>query len=157
MSAASIVLITGQLGFTMLELAQTYKKNRDFIVMKNLVVLLTVMLTWFCFGYAIAFGTNNKALDIQFGGFYHGWFGDLTGGLRVDPNLDPTKQVQVTEVPITITQEDYVPQEVADLGMAFNQRRFFVFFCFMVIASNIATSSISERCNMMPMVYFVVL
>jgi ammonia channel protein AmtB len=64
MSIASIVLLSGQLGFTMLELAQTYKKNRDFIVMKNLVVLLTVMLTWFCFGYAVAFGTNNKATDI---------------------------------------------------------------------------------------------
>lgn len=64
MSAASIILLTGQVGFTLLELAQTYKKNRDYIVMKNLVVLLTVMLTWFCFGFAIAFGTNSSASDI---------------------------------------------------------------------------------------------
>jgi len=64
MTGASIVLLTGQIGFSLLELAQTYKKNRDFIVLKNLVVLLTVMLTWFCFGYAIGFGTNPNAEDI---------------------------------------------------------------------------------------------
>jgi Amt family ammonium transporter len=64
MSAACIILLTGQVGFTLLELGQTYKKNRDFIVMKNLLILVTVLLTWFCFGYAIAFGTNNQAGDI---------------------------------------------------------------------------------------------
>jgi ammonia channel protein AmtB len=53
----------------MLELAQTQKKNRDFIVMKNLVVLLTVMLTWFCFGYAIAFGTDRTTSNVVYGGF----------------------------------------------------------------------------------------
>jgi ammonia channel protein AmtB len=73
--------------------------------MKNLVVLLTVMLTWFCFGYAIAFGTNNLATDIQFGGFYHGWFGDLSGGVMIDPNLDPLNitVVDVSTVPSNIT------------------------------------------------------
>ena len=69
MSSASLILLSGQVGFCMLELAQTQKKNRDFIVMKNLVVLLTVMLTWFCFGYAIAFGTNRNAVDVVYGGF----------------------------------------------------------------------------------------
>ena len=64
MSGASIVLLTGQIGFSLLELAQTYKKNRDFIVLKNLVVLLTFMLTCFCFGYAVGFGTNPDAEDI---------------------------------------------------------------------------------------------
>ena len=44
-----------------------------------------------------------------------------------------------------------------DISIAFNQRRFFVFFAFIILASNIATSSIAERCNMMPMVYFVFL
>ena len=68
----------------MLEQAQTYKKNRDFIVMKNLIVLLTVLFTWFCFGFAIAFGTDNKADNIQFRGFHHGWFGDFSGGLVVN-------------------------------------------------------------------------
>ena len=41
--------------------------------------------------------------------------------------------------------------------MAYNQRKFFVFFCFLIIASNIATSSISERCNMLPIIGFVFL
>ena len=48
----------------MLELAQTYKKNKDYIVLKNLIVLLTVIITWFAFGYAIGFGTNPEATDI---------------------------------------------------------------------------------------------
>ena len=56
--------------------------------MKNLLVLITVVLTWFCFGFAIAFGTNNLATDIQFGGFFYGWFGDMSGGLATDPTLD---------------------------------------------------------------------
>ena len=62
-------MLTGQVGYCMLELAQTQKKNRDFIVMKNLVVLLTVMLTWFCFGYAIAFGTDRETSNVVYGGF----------------------------------------------------------------------------------------
>jgi ammonia channel protein AmtB len=90
MTGASLVLITGQVGFCLLELAQTYKKNRDFIVKKNLLVLITVILTWFCFGFAIAFGTNNNATDIQFGGFFYGWFGDMSGGLATDPALNNT-------------------------------------------------------------------
>jgi ammonia channel protein AmtB len=49
---------------TFLELAQTFKKNRDYIVIKNLIVLLAVLLTWFCFGYAIAFGTDPAAVDV---------------------------------------------------------------------------------------------
>lgn len=87
MSGASLVLLTGQIGYCLLELAQSSKKNRDYIVMKNLVVLLTVMLTWFCFGFSIAFGTNGAATDIQFAGFIHGWFGDMTGGLVADETL----------------------------------------------------------------------
>ena len=70
--------------------------------MKNLLVLLTVMLTWFCFGYAIAFGTNNDASDIQFGGFTHGWFGDLSGGLTADPNA--TEPIDWNNVTIKVTQ-----------------------------------------------------
>ena len=90
MNAASLILLTGQIGFCLLELAQTYKKNRDFIVMKNLVILVTVFLTWFCFGFAISFGVDNKATDIQFGGFFYGWFGDMAGGLMTDPALNAT-------------------------------------------------------------------
>lgn len=64
MTSASIILITGQLGITFLELAQTFKKNRDYVVLKNLIVLLAVLLTWFSVGYAIAFGTDPEALDV---------------------------------------------------------------------------------------------
>ena len=86
MAGATIILLTGQVGFCLLELAQTYKKNRDFIVLKNLMVILTVILTWFAFGYSIGFGTNPEASDIQFAGFYHGWFGDLSGGVEILPS-----------------------------------------------------------------------
>ena len=64
MTSASVILITGQMGMSFLELAQTFKKNRDYVVLKNLIVLVTVLLTWFCFGYAIAFGTDPEALDV---------------------------------------------------------------------------------------------
>lgn len=64
MTTATIILLSGQIGFTALELAQTFKKNRDFIVMKNLVVLIITILTWFVGGYAVAFGTNPDATYI---------------------------------------------------------------------------------------------
>ena len=64
MTTATIILLSGQIGFTALELAQTFKKNRDFIVMKNLVVLVITILTWFAVGYAVAFGTNPDATYI---------------------------------------------------------------------------------------------
>jgi ammonia channel protein AmtB len=56
MTAASIVLICTQVGFTLLELAQTHKKNRDHIIVKNLLVFLTALITWFIAGFSIAFG-----------------------------------------------------------------------------------------------------
>ena len=64
MTTATIILLSGQIGFTALELGQTFKKNRDFIVMKNLVVLIITILTWFVGGYAVAFGTNPDATYI---------------------------------------------------------------------------------------------
>jgi ammonia channel protein AmtB len=124
--------------------------------MKNLVILVTVMLTWFCFGFAVAFGVNNRAGDIQFGGFFYGWFGDMSGGLSTDPALNGTLSSQpLTEVSSTITQEEYVPQEIFNMATTFSQRKFFVFFCYMTLASNIATSSIAERCHLKPIIAFV--
>lgn len=158
--------------------------------MKNLVILLTCVLTWFCFGYAIAFGTNINATDIQFGGFYHGWFGDFSGGLKLHPTLttaDNSKElfnmqsfatklgpilykdtcdVRTVAAPVddgTTTlaagepTNHLVTQETLDAAFLFNQRRFFVFLCFIVLSSNIATSTIAERCNFMPLIYFVFL
>ena len=81
MISASMILICGQMGVVFLELAQTFKKNRDYMVLKNLVVFITALITWFCFGYAIAFGTHPDAVDVHFAGFRHGWFGDFSGGL----------------------------------------------------------------------------
>ena len=43
------------------------------------------------------------------------------------------------------------------MATSFNQRRFFVFLCYMALASNIATSSVSERCHLGPIVVFVFL
>jgi ammonia channel protein AmtB len=56
MTSASIVLVCTQVGFTLIELAQTHKKNRDYIIVKNMLVFLTALLTWFIAGFAIAFG-----------------------------------------------------------------------------------------------------
>jgi len=54
--------------------------------MKNLMVLVTALTTWFLLGYAVAFGTNNLATEAQFGGFRHGWAGDMSGGLVASNN-----------------------------------------------------------------------
>ena len=131
------------MGITFLELAQTFKKNRDYVVLKNLIVLLTALLTWFCFGYAIAFGTDPAALDVQFAGFTHGWFGDFSGGL--DPQA-LTADGNPAAIPSTY-----------DYAVMFNQRRFFVFFAFLVLASNIATASIADRVKLPALIYFVII
>ena len=64
MTSATMILLTGQIGFTLLELSQAGKKNRDYIVLKNMLLLLVVLLCWFTVGFAIAFGTNPKADSI---------------------------------------------------------------------------------------------
>lgn len=81
LNSASIILVTGQIGFTLLELAQTHKKSRDYIVIKNMMVFLTATLTWFAAGYAIAFGVSPDTTILALAGFTHGWFGDLSGGI----------------------------------------------------------------------------
>ena len=143
MTSASMILISGQLGVTFLELAQTFKKNRDYVVLKNLAVLITALLTWFTVGYAIAFGTSPGAVDVQFAGLTHGWFGDFSGGLDH-----------------TALKEDGTPEtspETADQAIIFNQRRFFVFFSFLILASNIAVGPLSDRLKLPAIVGFVVL
>ena len=165
MAGATIILLTGQVGFCLLELAQTYKKNRDFIVLKNLMVILTVILTWFAFGYAIGFGTNPEASDIQFAGFYHGWFGDLSGGVEILPSpalanattSSATVTNTVTEVPAVSYNKTHVAEETYDQTVIFNQRRFFVYLAFMILASNIATSSVAERVKLRAIIAFVFL
>lgn len=62
-----------------------------------------------------------------------------------------------TTLPVGEPTNHFVTQETLDATFMFNQRRFFVFLCFIVLASNIATSTIAERCNFMPLIYFVFL
>lgn len=100
------------------------------------MVFLLALLTWFCFGFAAAFGTDPEAAYPAFFGFRHGWFGDLEGGLSTDG-------------------ENPVPQTAFDDTLLFNQRRFFVFFAFQVLSANIATSSISERTQLPALLGFV--
>lgn len=69
LNSASIVLVTGQVGFTLLELAQTHTKNKDYIVIKNIMVFLTAFLTWFIGGFAIAFGVNPDRELLSIAGF----------------------------------------------------------------------------------------
>jgi ammonia channel protein AmtB len=135
MSCASIVLISTQVGFTLLELAQTHKKNRDYIIVKNLLVFLTALLTWFVAGFAIAFGIQPNAEYLQVGGFRNGWFGDFKSGYTYEEGN----------------------KEFMDRVVIFNQRRFFVYFSFQILASNITTSSIAERVKLRSIVGFVVL
>jgi ammonia channel protein AmtB len=76
-----------------MELSQAGKKNRDYIVLKNMIILLICLLCWFTVGFAIAFGTNEKSDSIQFAGLYYGYFGDLSGGLsnQTDTSRWPTE------------------------------------------------------------------
>jgi len=104
-----------------------------------MMVFLTAILTWFSFGYAIAFGVNPDTTILALAGFTNGWFGDLSGGvdksdIRIIPGSDIT---------------------VADQTLIFNQRRFVVFFAFQIISSNIATGSIAERTKMSAIIGFV--
>ena len=140
MTCASLVLICGQVGFILLELAQTHKKNKDYIIVKNLMVFLTALITWFVAGYAIAFGIQPGAEYLQFAGFRNGWFGDFKSGYSY-----------------TEGDENYKEKEYMDKVVIFNQRRFFVYFSFQILSSNIATSSIAERVKLRSIVGFVVL
>ena len=70
----------------MLELAQTHKKNRDYIIVKNMLVFLTALLTWFVTGFAIAFGIQPGAELLQVAGFRNGWFGDFKSGHKYEEN-----------------------------------------------------------------------
>jgi ammonia channel protein AmtB len=99
------------------------------------MVFLTALVTWFVAGYAIAFGIQPGAEMLQVAGFRNGWFGDFKSGYSYDD------------------QE----KEFMDKIVIYNQRRFFVYFSFQILASNIATSSIAERVKLRSMIGFVVL
>ena len=50
-----------------------------------------------------------------------------------------------------------VTPETYDFAVMFNQRRFFVFFTFLVLSSSIATSAVADRIKLLPTIGFVVL
>ena len=104
------------------------------------MVFLTALITWFIAGYAIAFGIQPGATMLQFAGFRNGWFGDFKSGYSYDEG-----------------DENYKDKDYMDKVVIFNQRRFFVYFSFQILASNIATSSIAERVKLRSMIGFVVL
>ena len=78
----------------------------------------------------MACGTH-KNISTHFVGATHGWFGDFSGGLDPD-ELDVNGAFLSTTPLYTET-------------IIFNQRRFFVFFSFVILASSITTGVIGER------------
>jgi ammonia channel protein AmtB len=46
-------------GYTLLETAQVRKKNRRHVVIKNMMVVLVSLFTFFIIGYAFAFGGSS--------------------------------------------------------------------------------------------------
>jgi ammonium transporter, Amt family len=134
MTSASIVLLSGQVGFTLIELAQTQKKNREHIVTKNILLFVVAFTTWFVAGFSVAFGVRPEAELLQVAGLRNGWFGDFKSGYDYES-----------------TDKDYI-----DRVPIYNQRRFFVYFAFQILASNIATSSIAERVKLKSLIGFIV-
>ena len=68
----------------------------------------------------------------------NGFFGDLSGGLSNETSTERSTE-----------------QGLYDRTLIFNQRRFFVFFAYGVLSSNIVSSSISERALLSSMIYFI--
>ena len=73
-----------------------------------MVVFLTGLLTWFAFGFSIAFGVKPDATLLQVAGLSNGWFGDFSGGYKYED-----------------TDKSFYERNVI-----YNQRRFFVYFAF---------------------------
>jgi len=46
-------------GYTLLETAQVRKKNRRHVIMKNMMVILVTLFTYFVLGYAFGFGDSS--------------------------------------------------------------------------------------------------
>lgn len=44
------------IGLTLIEQAQVRKKNREFVAIKNMLIFVTSMITFFVVGYGLAFG-----------------------------------------------------------------------------------------------------
>lgn len=50
------------LGLTMIEQAQVRKKNREFVAIKNMLIFVISMITFFVLGYGLAFGGSTVGI-----------------------------------------------------------------------------------------------
>lgn len=50
------------IGLTMIERAQVRPKNREFVVIKNMLIFVITLITFFVVGYAIAFGGSTVGI-----------------------------------------------------------------------------------------------
>jgi len=50
------------IGYTLLEQAQIRRKNRRHIIVKNLMIVLLSLLSFFILGYAVAFGSSSAGI-----------------------------------------------------------------------------------------------
>ena len=59
-STTFMLLMT--IGYTLIESAQVRKKNREFVAIKNMLVFLVGLITFFVIGYAFAFGDSSVGI-----------------------------------------------------------------------------------------------
>jgi ammonia channel protein AmtB len=68
------------IGYTLIEMAQIRKKNRQFVIIKNMLIFVITLLCFFVIGYAFAFGESSVGIvGAQYNyvgvfsanGFYH--------------------------------------------------------------------------------------
>ncbi len=59
-STCYMLLMT--VGLTMIEQAQVRKKNREFVVIKNMLIFVISMISFFVIGYAMAFGGSTVGI-----------------------------------------------------------------------------------------------
>lgn len=50
------------IGLTMIEQAQVRKKNREFVAIKNMLIFVISMISFFVIGYAMAFGGSTVGI-----------------------------------------------------------------------------------------------
>lgn len=49
-------------GYTLIEAAQVRKKNRSYVVTKNMLVFVVSLICFFIVGYAFAFGDSTSGI-----------------------------------------------------------------------------------------------
>jgi Amt family ammonium transporter len=49
-------------GYTLIESAQVRKKNKNFVVTKNMLIVLVSLICFFVIGYAFAYGDSSAGI-----------------------------------------------------------------------------------------------